>query len=436
MAKADDGWKIACGDVRKELSKLPPHHFHCMVTSPPYFQLRDYDLPRQVWGGDAKCKHQWGPQITRKVATGSSMRLGRFCKQCEAWEGSLGLEPTPDLFVEHFVEVMRSVRRVLRKDGVCYIVIGDSYWDQGSRGGIKPGDLIGIPWRLGMALQADGWYLRCDIIYSKKNPTPESVSGWSNELVLDKNRKKVPCEKCEDGSCGECWDGWEVRTRRASWRPTKSHEYVLMLTPSRTYFCDQEAVREEMERSKFKGGRRVEDKANRPVDPDDTTGRNPRSVWTHATYPFKEAHFAVYSEGLIVNPILSATSDVGCCPTCGAAWVRVMEKTYPKARDDRGRKSSLAEQRMGKSPPPERGWEVTRKTIGWVPSCDCSDHDPIPCRVLDPFVGTGTTIIASRTYGRECVGVELSREYCDMARKRIRKELRGRRIHRSREVIE
>jgi DNA modification methylase len=158
---------------------------------------------------------------------------GDFCKSCGAWRGSLGLEPTPELYVRHIVEVMREVRRVLRKDGTLWLNLGDSYagsW--GNKGhrretkrlnrfdvippeispptarpanyGLKPKDLVGIPWRVAFALQADGWWLRSDIIWHKVNPMPESVRD----------------------------------------RPTRSHEFLFLLTKSRRYFFDQEAVRE------------------------------------------------------------------------------------------------------------------------------------------------------------------------------------------------
>ena len=188
---------------------------HCVVTSPPYFGLRDYGLEPSIWGGDSDHKHEWGEPIRGKSQSGSlngSTLQGaspgserrpewesQFCN-CGAWLGGLGLEPTPDLFIEHLVLIMREVRRVLRDDGTLWLNLGDSYASDGKWGGstggkhatqlhggtgvgrgrrqtgLKHKDLVGIPWRTAIALQSDGWYLRRDVVWSKANPMPESVT--------------------------------------------------------------------------------------------------------------------------------------------------------------------------------------------------------------------------------------------------------------------
>ncbi|MCK5604731.1 hypothetical protein KAR91_22770, partial [Candidatus Pacearchaeota archaeon] len=224
-----------------------------VCTSPPYWGLRDYGLPPQVWscGCDVDhsegCEHEWQPSLEPGgQGNGNSFRrdkkAGRkrgghqpgFCQKCQAWRGSLGLEPTPELYIQHIVQVFREIWRVLRKDGTVWLNLGDSYATGagkvgaapggGPRGeafkkhfgprtpgslmamngvtqpnrmpipGLKPKDLCGIPWRVALALQADGWWLRSDIIWSKKNCMPES---------------------CVD-------------------RPTRSHEYIFLLTKSGT----------------------------------------------------------------------------------------------------------------------------------------------------------------------------------------------------------
>ena len=213
---------------------LPDESVHCCVTSPPYWSLRDYGLPPSVWGGDPACAHEWGDGIE---APGSykvdnkegSTRVGppnpsrqffpqsAFCRGCGAWRGSLGLEPTPELYVRHIVGILREVWRVLRKDGVLFLNLGDSYGSVAPRGhydhqadlptgvhgelvpkrdgsvwNLKPKDLVGMPFRVAQALQADGWWWRSPIIWAKDNPTPESV---------------------ED-------------------RPTNAHEYIWLMTKS------------------------------------------------------------------------------------------------------------------------------------------------------------------------------------------------------------
>lgn len=237
---------ILTGDVRAMLDTLSDNSVHMCVTSPPYWSLRDYGVQPSVWGGAADCEHEWGGVERSSQANGvhgpngrgkndnysnPTKEAGQFCVACNAWLGCLGLEPTPDLYVEHIVLVFREVRRVLRDDGTLWLNLGDCYaaGQGGSSGdpkdrispknlagagqrigsrssfrrdrlprgdvahkaapGLKPKDLVGIPWMVAFALRDDGWYLRADNIWSKDNPMPEAV--------LD--------------------------------RTTKSHEYVFML---------------------------------------------------------------------------------------------------------------------------------------------------------------------------------------------------------------
>ena len=233
------------GDVLQVLRSLPAESIHCCITSPPYWGLRSYGTPPQIWGGDEECEHEWGNEVEKKRGAGgereyssSDGSVGRgpavklpsssFCCLCGAWRGDLGLEPTIELFVEHLVTVFREVRRVLRADGTLWLNLGDSYANDGKWGGssggkhvaalhgntgigrqkvtsgLKPKDLCMIPARVALALQADGWWLRSDIIWAKKSPMPES---------------------CTD-------------------RPTSAYEHIFLLTKSPRYFYDAEAVRE------------------------------------------------------------------------------------------------------------------------------------------------------------------------------------------------
>jgi DNA modification methylase len=260
--------KLLHGDCRAVLPTLEAGSVQTCVTSPPYWGLRDYGV-----------------------------------------EGQLGLEKTPEEYVLRMVEVFREVKRVLREDGTLWLNLGDSYaaTTKGtggtkslSGGGslrpnghsqpqmdpirmdygvlpIKPKDLVGIPWRVAFALQADGWWLRSDVIWSKPNPMPESVTD----------------------------------------RPTKAHEYLFLLTKAERYYYDAEAIAEPAVRvGDLPGGSakqvRLGDRPNvaklavRPVD----AQRNRRSVWTIATQPFPEAHFAVMPEAL-VEPCILAGSKPG-----------------------------------------------------------------------------------------------------------------------------
>lgn len=257
-------WEIKQGDCLDILRTMQDKTVHCCVTSPPYWGLRDYGVP-----------------------------------------GQLGLEPTPEEYVAKMVEVFREVRRVLRDEGTLWLNLGDSYasgkpkdctkpdlmWSNGQSRlvpGYKHKDLIGIPWRVAFALQTDGWYLRSDIIWSKPNPMPESVTD----------------------------------------RPTKAHEYIFLLTKSERYFYDAEAIKEPAVthlRDKRYGpestGRNRDDEpwnqqgTLRPhkgfKNLDTTSGRNKRTVWTVATQPFPGAHFATFPPKLIEPCILAG------CPAEG-----------------------------------------------------------------------------------------------------------------------
>lgn len=258
--------KIILGDCIDGMRTLANESVHCVVTSPPYYGLRDYGV-----------------------------------------DGQIGLEESPEEYVVKMVEVFREVRRILRNDGTLWLNLGDSYngasvnrsgsngYDDGrtnrdkrfSAGGIdglKPKDLIGIPWRVAFALQSDGWWLRQDIIWHKPNPMPESVT-----------------DRC-----------------------TKSHEYIFLLSKSEQYYYDSDAIREESKSESWNSAKSFKThgkhgkneqfsqqfngtKTHQDIE---QTGRNKRSVWTVATKPYAEAHFATYPTKLI-EPCILAGSPVG-----------------------------------------------------------------------------------------------------------------------------
>lgn len=283
-------WQILEGDCREVLRSLPAQSAQTCVTSPPYFGLRDYGNDEQI-----------------------------------------GLEPTPDEFVAVLVEVFREVRRVLRDDGTVWLNLGDSYaqakghghWESrngkgdenaqkvrqrwrnvdASDFGVKPKDLLGIPWMVAFALRADGWYLRSDIIWSKPNPMPESVTD----------------------------------------RPTKAHEYLFLLSKGSRYFYDADAIREQgQDWSRGGPGVGIEpthhygvgnggnaglaDLAGRYKTGEQAAGRNRRSVWTVATQSYSGAHFATFPPKLIEPCILagSAKGDVVLDPFAGSGTTGVV----------------------------------------------------------------------------------------------------------------
>lgn len=396
--------------------------------------LRDYGTAK--WeGGDAECNHRidrFGnrtitdkttiDQGNQKSLAGEFVPVNGFCPKCGARriDNQLGLEATPEEYVENMVAVFREVRRVMRDDGVLWLNMGDGYMSQpagnktpsnwpgqtrpkyinqldkyntmqkGVIPGLKPKDLVGIPWRVAFALQADGWWLRSDCIWAKPNPMPESVTD----------------------------------------RPTKSHEYVFLLTKAANYYYDQEAVREENidpDRKSYKNGPGTSHNhyINEKRDKVHTflesyipgSGRNLRTVWNIATAPYSGAHFATFPPALVERCIKAGTSERGCCPVCGKAWERVVERKKTPTRPGNYSKYDGTElERDDKSDFRERKITSTA-TLGWRPACN-HDAEPTPCVVFDPFCGSGTTVMVAQQLGRRGIGLDLSLPYLHLARER------------------
>ena len=336
----------------------------------------------------------------------------------EAQRAVLGLEGDLLSFIGHVVLVFREVRRVLRDDGTLWVNMGDSYANDGKwggstggkhadglhgatgvgrtkqRSGLKAKDLCGQPWRVAMALQGDGWFLRSDVIWAKPNPMPESVVD----------------------------------------RPTKSHEHVFLLSKGGRYYYDGDAVRRPLAAKTFttfgtkhspqgndalggvKGdnwGKTVDERRPRTNADGSLSGANLRDVWTVATKPYPEAHFATFPPGLVEPCIKAGTSERGCCGECGAPWRRVVVKTSmevdpgPKGRVVRTQCSGT----MTKAP--------TSRTTGWRPGCECEAGEPVPCVVLDPFGGSGTTAETAYRLGRDWLLCEANEGYLGLIEKRM-----------------
>jgi len=343
--------------------------------------------------------------------------------------------------------IFQELWRVLRDDGTVWLNLGDSYAQAGGSNSVppKPGqeakrrplpeaartlsrwralpglkkkDLVGIPWRVALALQADGWYLRTDIIWAKGNPMPESVTD----------------------------------------RPTRSHEYLFLLTKSQRYYYDHIAIAEpiaEVSKQRYAqanlptqhGGFKQEQYAaglpgqkarnRRPAEIlkslaySHNQTRNARSVWHINTQPTRLAHFATFPQELPRRCIRAGTSEQGCCPRCGRPWQRVV-KQHPTPHS--GITTSLY-------PPASNGYRVSllrnaaraqgdasmqaAQTVGWTAGCACPAHEPEPCTVLDPFMGSGTTGVVATTEGRNFIGIDLNARYVAMARERLKTVLQA-----------
>lgn len=422
-------WLILIGDVRKRLRDLPDGYAHCVVTSPPYFALRDYGV-----------------------------------------DGQIGLEPSLDAYVHVLVEVFREVRRVLRDDGTVWVNLGDSYARSGGPGtqgtsgqrqgrrhtangalkpsipaGLKTKDLLMVPSRVALALQADGWYLRSEIVWQKRNSSPESVTD----------------------------------------RPVSSHEKIYLLSKSERYFYDRHAVLEPMAESSKKrlsqktlweqtGGPKDDKTGNRSmrktlenIARSELQGRNLRNVWTLSTRPSKIPHFAMFPVDIPLTAIKAGTSEGGCCAECGAPYIRKVET--PKAPVAAGKRTStrleadavndchtqaLMDERK-ENPPRTTSWKPGCdhgiRTVGCRKAQDVPDSEhwkrrllwrdmakqpaPVtsgfagtcdhaaamtPAIVLDPFSGAATTGMAALSLGRRYVGVELNPAYAQLGADRLR----------------
>lgn len=367
------------------LRGLPDNSIHCCVTSPPYYGLRDYSA-----------------------------------------DGQIGLEDTPAAYVARLVEVFEEVRRVLRTDGTCWINLGDSYNSAGGTHGggkhvqnrkvqahglgrvpgLKPKDLIGIPWRVAFALQDAGWWLRSDIIWHKPNPMPENVTD----------------------------------------RPTKAHEYVFLLTKSVRYFYDANAIREPNSPGSVKRFGITQNGQTRKWDTDDNKrdnrtdgtksnqgfrdyvpqGRNKRTVWTVATEPSSIPHFAMFPQALI-EPMILAGCPATVCSECGAGYVRVVEREShqgPKRLNDPAPYTIGPMERLGKEGKNHSQFSKSRfgdnvsKTLSFSPSCTCNAAMSAGI-TLDPFMGTGTTALVAKKHGRHWLGCDINSDTVDLANARI-----------------
>ncbi len=371
---------LCVGDAQTVLSGMPSSSIDACVTSPPYWGLRDYGVPATVWGGDSSCSHVWGD-----------------------WERGR----RKDLF-----PIDRTT--VGRIGPNSYTSGGRPSRDQGTVGmhgsqggmnrmavpsGLKPKDLVGIPWRVAFALQADGWYLRSDIVWAKPNALPESVRD----------------------------------------RPSRNHEYLFLLARSERYFYDSVAIQEPCQsgpsdiRKMLESLPRIGGKHKLLRDPlakasaatnlgqrravGHPDGRNRRTVWTVATAPYHGAHFATFPPALVEPCIRASTSERGCCARCGAPWQRDALVSYrnPGQRTTNGPRS-LARRHETAGFSVRLAKQIT--TVGWRPTCACQVGRTIPSTVLDPFAGSGTTMMVARSLGRHAVGIELNREYQPLIRER------------------
>lgn len=327
--------KVYCGNALTVLKTFPDGFIDCCITSPPYYNLRDYGTANWI-GGSNDCDHRYQKGGTNPIT--SSLQLGnkgtifsmyeKECKKCGAirQDDQIGLEDTPEKYVQKLVEVLAEVKRCLRTEGTLWLNLGDSYNGSGGdhkssskndagfqsnllRGvksrnicSLKPKDLIGIPWMVAFALRSDGWYLRNDIIWHKPNPMPESTT-----------------DRC-----------------------TKSHEYIFLLAKSHKYYFDGDAIKEKASMNRWGGHKSIninnsKDQNNifkgltseRDMMPEN---RNKRDVWTVNTVPYEEAHFATFPVNLIIPMIKAGCPKGGLIldPFYGSGTVGFTARQYDR----------------------------------------------------------------------------------------------------------
>jgi len=411
---------------------LPDQSVHCVVTSPPYFGLRVYK---------------------------------------DNDDRGIGLESTVEDYIGNLVDVFRDVRRVLRDDGVAWLNLGDSYaHDRGYQvtdskhtdvgnnhgsevpHGLKSGDRLGIPERVVLALQADGWIWRDTIIWAKKSAMPESLAGWrwercrvkGDNLRIDVNAPnpdrgdggygggeggiaaKPYAEYADCPGCPKCEANDGLVLRKGSWRTTSAHEYIYMLTKGMGYYADGEAVKtkiaNDLRVAEADGTANDTPWNNNPNGHMGTaqSGANRRSVWNDISpEPYGGSHFATFPSDLPRICIQASTSERGCCSECGRQWARVVERTKTGQGHD-----SPKDINPDRNDGPGLGslhtqyFDIESTTLGWRPTCN-HDASAIPATVLDPFSGTATTCRAAQKLGRRAVGVDISESYLEQAVRRL-----------------
>ncbi len=412
MLKTNTIYKL---HVLEGLKKLPDESVDMVITSPPYWALRDYGKTTDaVWGGDAKCKHVFGKPIRTKRSSGTQTAKvshhkngvglfdvsSQFCRKCGAWKGQLGLEPSIDLFIEHTMEIFDEIRRVLKKCGTCWINLGDTYYTTSgiqkdnlnsqkyiqctginravkSRGnGELPSKCLSlIPFRFALAMINRGWILRNDIIWHKPSAVPSSAHD----------------------------------------RFTVDYEHVFFFSKSKKYYFEKQI-------EPFKDST-LRKKAYR--NKSHPQGRNKRCIWSISSRPLKEAHFAVYPEELCETPI-KAGCPAEVCRKCGIPKLTRTTEANPDAfsyslRDAQKERIKYVGRKLSKEQIKnyDRDSYVSKARKMVMFSCNCNAGFK-PGIVLDPFMGSGTTAVVAKTLDRQFIGLELNPNYIKIAQRRIK----------------
>ena len=447
-------------DVWEGLKLLDDESIDCCITSPPYWSLRDYGIPPSVWGGDPECVHEFEMETKKAISeeptrwqhqgkVGVNLDLEKhekvtkakehiimngFCNKCGAWQGTLGLEPNFEMFINNLCDIYDDVKRVLKKSGTCWVNLGDSYasnktectWDtfgnyryDGGKGKRKVGYikqkrdfgiiqqkcLMLLPQRFAIEMVNRGWILRNVIVWHKPNAMPSSARD----------------------------------------RFTVDFEYVYFFVKAKKYWFEQQ--REKLsnskanrERRKYKTGAsngKITNAADDNVAPNacfqkfhqpESLGKNKRTVWRIPTKPNPEAHFATFPPKL-VEPMIKSGCPEFICKVCGKPREKIMKNTkeYDKIKEKWNHINMGGNIKKGRNRKTGYPGHITKQEIfeGFT-DCGCGS-DYTPGVVLDIFAGTGTTLKKAWELGRNYLGFEISKEYTEIAN-RILKSTKNSRL--------
>jgi site-specific DNA-methyltransferase (adenine-specific) len=430
--------KILSGDALTELKKLPSESISCIMTSPPYWALRDYGIDVEtIWDAKDSCEHEWitkeryvhrgsAPNTVHGAILAGGLEVDwktkdGFCSKCGAWKGQLGLEPTFDLYIKHLCDIFDEAKRVLRKDGTCWVNLGDTYYsisggkfqndNVGSSNNnklsglsdtnkLKGGDelesknLCNIPARFSIEMQNRGWILRNVIIWHKPNCMPSSVKDrftvdFEYIFFFVKSKKywfetQYEPSQYEDREQRRKY-GWHGNTNRGYPSGPQNH--------MNTHFQNPKAIKSVIE-----------------------NGRNKRAVWRICPKPFKEAHFAVYPEELCETPIKAGCPEF-ICKKCGKAREKIYESKGTGI--DYSNNSNYEKQvpdGITRNAQHKVNAEYRYKGLS---NCNCNAGFESGI-VLDMFMGAGTTALVSLKQNKRFIGIELQPKYIEIAMKRLK----------------